>query len=170
MLAALVSVPDCTTVAVKDNVCCALTGSGPIAQTPMAGSYVVPAAGIAETNCSPAGNRSATCTPVASDGPALPATMLNVTLAPTCGVAVSTDLNTDRSAAALAVTVAVAELLAGLGSGCAPLACAVLLRLPACVALATSVKVTLAPFGSVPIVQTPVLGSYIPCAAEPDTT
>src|SRR5262245_45792306 len=129
MLAALVSVPDCSTVAVNESVCCALTGSSPIDQTPLVESYVVPAGGIAETNCSPAGSRSDTWTPVASAGPALPATMLNVTLAPSCGVAESTDLNTDRSAAALAMTVAVAELLAGLGSGCAPLTCAALLRL-----------------------------------------
>jgi hypothetical protein len=88
--------------------------------------------------------------------------MLKVTLLPSTGVPVFTDLNTARSAAALAVTVAEAELLAVFGSGTALLICAVLVMLPAWTASATMVNVAVAPFTSVPIDHWPVVESYEP--------
>ena len=42
----------------------------------------MPVAGVADTSVSPAGRTSVTWTPVASDGPALPALIVNVTFEP----------------------------------------------------------------------------------------
>ena len=63
----MVSVPACVTVATIANVTLAPCASAAISQTPVSAVYV-PCEGVALTTVSPAGRRSVTCTPVASDG------------------------------------------------------------------------------------------------------
>src|SRR5437764_6321893 len=69
---ALVIVPVPVTVANSVRVLDAPLDNGPIDQTPVALSYV-PALGLADTKARPAGSRSVTSMPVASDGPELEA-------------------------------------------------------------------------------------------------
>src|SRR5438874_4229979 len=71
-VAALVIVPVPVTVANRVRVLDAPLGRDPIVQTPVMLSYV-PALGLADTKARPAGSRSVTSMPVASDGPPLKA-------------------------------------------------------------------------------------------------
>src|SRR5207253_10970579 len=71
-VAELVIVPVPVTVAIRTRVLEVPLGSDPIVQMPVVLSYV-PTLGLAETKVRPAGSRSVTSTPVASDGPALKA-------------------------------------------------------------------------------------------------
>ena len=75
----------------------------------------VPVDGVALTSDNPAGSASATETACAVSGPLLLTVTVNVTLAPTDGVALLTVFVTARSASR-ASTVAEAMLFAGLGS------------------------------------------------------
>src|SRR6185312_9912065 len=89
--------------------------TAPTLHRPVLGSYV-PWLGFALTKFSPAGNRSVTCTPVASDGPLLVRVTVKVMVSPTLGVASLTDLVTARSAWGVRLLMSVSLALAGLVS------------------------------------------------------
>ena len=68
----------------------------PTVHTPVAGTYV-PCYGVAETNVRPAGKMSVAVTFVAAVGPLLVTITVKVTVSPTFGAGLSTDLATARS-------------------------------------------------------------------------
>jgi hypothetical protein len=111
---------------------------------------------VAETNVSPAGKRSVTCTPVAALGPLFVSVMVKAMVSPTLGRALLTILASCRSAAA-GFTDVVAVLLDELGSNWSLwVMLAVLAVLPALVTVATMVRVGIAPTPTAPTVQTPL--------------
>src|SRR5204863_1568863 len=85
LVAPLVIVPVPVTVANRVRVADVALGRDPIVQTPVTLSYV-PKLGLAETKVRPAGSKSVTWTPVASEGPALKAVTVYVTGEPTMTV------------------------------------------------------------------------------------
>ena len=102
------------TVATSDRVADAPFARFPTVQTPVPELYD-PTEGVADTNVRPAGSRSATDAAEAVSGPPLLTVTVNVTFDPTAGVALLTDLATDKFASGT-FTVADAELFAGVGS------------------------------------------------------
>src|SRR3984893_13556516 len=104
----------------------------------------------------PAGKRSLTCTPVALLGPLLVAVTVNITLLPNAGVGLLTDLAMAMSADT-GVTVALAELLPATGSvWSSAVLVAVLVAGAVVLTVARIERVTLEPFASAPMFQTPV--------------
>jgi hypothetical protein len=71
---------------------------------------------MADTKVKPSGNRSRTCTPVASSGPLLRTVTVKVISSPTLGVGLLTDLAIARSACC-GDSAALAVLFAVFGSG-----------------------------------------------------
>ena len=115
MVAPLVIVPVPVTVANRVRVADVALGSDPIVQTPVTLSYV-PELGLAETKVRPAGSKSVTWTPVASEGPALKAVTVYVTGEPTMTVGLLAVLVTPTSAREVTVVGSLAESFAALTS------------------------------------------------------
>src|SRR5262249_8288081 len=87
-----------TTRAVRISSVCSTDGATvPTVQLPLPLSYA-PWVGVALSRLRPAGSGSKTVTFVAGLGPLLPKLTVNVTVSPTLGVGLSTDLVTARSA------------------------------------------------------------------------
>src|SRR5450755_2769652 len=108
-------------------------------------------------NAYPAGSESVTCTPVAVDGPRFPACTVNVTCAPTFGVALSTDFKTWMSAVDTGVVVALALSFAAFGStGLDAVLVAVLRYGPVACTVAVTCKVALWFRSSGPMFHNPV--------------
>src|ERR1700704_2984713 len=107
--------PVAVTVAVTVRVVVAPLASEPMFQTPLPAVYV-PLAGVADTNVSPDGRRSVTCTPVASVGPRLWAVMVKVTLEPTSTLPLLASLATLISASDVTAVGSEEELFATLMS------------------------------------------------------
>src|SRR5881296_2701577 len=114
-VAVLLMVPVPVTVANKVRVLDDPLGSDPIVQRPVMLSYV-PVLGLAETKVRPAGSKSVTWTPVASEGPALMAVTVYVTGEPTMTVGLLAVLVTPTSAREVTVVGSLAESLARLSS------------------------------------------------------
>ena len=114
----------------------------------------MPCDGVELTGVSPAGRASATVTPVAPSGPLLVTATVNVTFWPRSGSGWSTTFVTTRSASGT-LTVADALLLPGVGSYVVALTVAVLVTAMWVVTVATTARVALAPFATVPTVQVP---------------
>ena len=116
----------------------------------------MPWLGVADTNVTPAGNRSVTCTPVAAAGPPLVRVTVKVIWSPTLGVASLTVLVRARSACC-GSTSAVSVLLPVLGSNwSASVMVAVLVPKPALATVAVIASVAGVAAVTVPTVQTPV--------------
>ena len=141
------------TVARRVSVSIAPFARLPTVQSPVPKLYE-PAEAIADWNARPAGNRSATATPVAASGPLLVTVTVNVTLVPIDGLALSTTLVTARFATG-ASTDALSELSAALGSCAEVVAVAVFVIRALLATWAWTVNVADAAFASVPIVHTP---------------
>ena len=140
------------TVAMTLRLALAPLASVPTVHTPPA---KLPVEGVALTRVSPVGRASVTVTPCDASGPLLVRVIVNVTLAPTSGVALLTVLTTARLASGTS-TSADATLFAGTGSYRSDVAEAVLVTSVWVVTLATMASVAVAPLASVPTVQTPV--------------
>ncbi|MBO9678450.1 MAG: hypothetical protein J7556_09440 [Acidovorax sp.] len=109
-----------------------------------------------DTNARPAGSRSCTVTLVAAFGPLFTSVTVNVTVSPTFGAALLTDLASAKSACC-GVTVALAVLLAGLGSDWSEARTAAVLTCRFALAtVAWICNVGDAPVVTVPTVQIPV--------------
>ena len=76
----------------------------------------LPCEGVAESNVTPAGRLSVTCTLAALEGPALCAVSVYVSCWPACTGSGASAFVSERSAAGPTVVVALAELSCGLGS------------------------------------------------------
>ena len=114
IVAVLVCAAALITVAWNCKVCGVTVVTVPTVQTPVAALYA-PWLGAADTNVSPAGNRSVTCTLVAESGPWSVSVMVNVMVSPTLGFALLTDLASCKSALC-GVALAVALLFVVTGS------------------------------------------------------
>lgn len=146
-LAVLVKLPVAMALATIESVAAA-----PFAKLPklqLTAVVQVPWLGVAETIVKPTGSASVKVTPVAGDGPPFVTVNEKVTLLPkftVCGVAVSAR---ERSAAGFTVAVALAELLARLGSVSVAATVPELVNVPAAFGFTTTVTVTAAPLAKV---------------------
>src|SRR5262249_24603185 len=134
------------------------------------GALYLPWLGVADTNVSPAGSRSLTLTWVAAFGPALVRVTVKATTWPTLGRGMLTLLASRRSACC-GVTVALAVLLAGVGStGSAWRTVRVLVGAPGLSPRAWMVSLCGAVVMTVPTAQMPVAGSKVPWEGVAVTT
>jgi hypothetical protein len=118
--------------------------------------HVQPTGDASETKFTPAGSASVSDTLAAGAGPLLVTVIVYVKLAPKVMVPAEASFVTIKSAAELTVVVAVAELLAGVGSGSVAVTVAVFDSIAAAVGVTTMVMVALPLFTIPPRLQVTV--------------
>src|ERR671934_238317 len=130
----------------------------------------VPCDGVAESNVTPAGRVSFTCTPVALDGPALAAVREYVSSCPALTGSGESAFVSERSAAGVTLVDALAELSAGLSSKMSEETLALFVIEPSACGRTFTATVALAPEVTVPSahVTVPLASEQLPCKGVAD--